>query len=251
MPIIVKGKYVNGAPPMVCVPVIEKSFAGIISEVTKLVNEGISMIEWRADYFEELSDSERLKTLLENLRDVTKDTLFLVTVRSKSQGGECEFSKEKTASVLEAVAEVHVADFIDVEYFFFEDAKELIGRLQNKGALVIASHHDFEETKRADVLEDQLYLMKEADPDLVKLAVYPKSFSDVLTLMEVSRVFAKKNPDLPIISISMGEKGILSRIAGEITGSVITFGTVGAKSAPGQIPRGDLETMLELMHRYV
>ena len=250
MPIIVKGKYLDGKPPIVCVPVIEKSFAGIISQVTKLVDESVPMIEWRADYFEELSDTDRVKALLENLLDITKDTLFLVTVRSKTEGGCCEFSKEEIASVLEAISEAHVADFIDVEYFFLEDAKALISRLQHNGALVIASHHDFFETKRADVLEAQLYEMKEGDADIVKLAVYPQNFSDVLTLMEVSKVYSEKNPSVPLIAISMGETGFLSRVAGEIFGSVITFGTEGQSSAPGQISRGDLEAMLELIHRY-
>lgn len=251
MPIIVKGRYLDGKPPIVCVPIIEKSFAGIISQVTRLVNDGVPMIEWRADYFEELSDIERVKALLGNLLDITKDTLFLVTIRSKEEGGCCEFSKDKIASTLEAISKAHVADFIDVEYFFLEDAKGLISRLQKNGALVIASHHDFIETKRADVLEAQLYEMKEGDADLVKIAVHPKNFSDVLTLMEVSKVYSEKNPSVPLISISMGETGFLSRVAGETIGSVITFGTEGQASAPGQIPRGDLEAMLELIHRYV
>ncbi len=250
MPIIVKGKYINGAPPIVCVPVTEVSFAGIIKEISSLVDKKVSMIEWRADYFEELSDEERVKSLLENLCDITKDTPFLVTIRSKKEGGLCEFSKEKIASLLETVSKAHVADFIDVEYFYLDHARELISRLQQNGALIIASHHDFDETKRADYLEEQLQVMKDADVDMVKLAVYPNSFSDVLTLLEVSKTFSEANPSVPLISISMGDLGFLSRIAGEAFGSVITFGTENAVSAPGQIPRDDLEKMLSLFHKY-
>ena len=250
MPIIVKGKYLNGKPPVVCVPVIEKSFAGIIDQVSKLCDKDVSMIEWRADYFEELLDIDRVKDLLNHLRDVTKNVLFLITIRSKSQGGECELSQDRIKELLLAMAECHVADFMDVEYFFFEDSKTIISDLQGKGTLVIASHHDFEETKRGDVLENWLYEMKEADPDLIKLAVMPKCFSDVLTLMEVGSVFSEKNPDISVVTISMDELGVLSRISGEVTGSVITFGTEGNLSAPGQIPREDLEEMLSLIHKY-
>ena len=122
--------------------------------------------------------------------------------------------------------------------------------MQQNGALVIASHHDFDETKRADYLEEQLQVMKDADVDIVKLAVYPNSFSDVLTLLEVSKTFSEANPSVPLISISMGDLGFLSRIAGEAFGSVISFGTEDAVSAPGQIPRDDLEKTLSLFHKY-
>ncbi len=250
MPIIVKGRYLNGKPPVVCVPVIEKSYAGIIDQVTGLCQKKVSMIEWRADYFEELSDIERVKSLLNNLREITKDVLFLVTIRSKSQGGESKLSADETKEILLAIADCHVADFVDVEYFYFEDSKELISNLQSKGALVITSHHDFSDTKRGDVLEKWLYDMKEKDPDLIKLAVMPKCFFDVLTLMEVSCVFAEKNPEIPLITISMDELGMLSRISGELTGGVITFGTEKDASAPGQIPREDLEKMLSFIHKY-
>lgn len=250
MPIIVKGNYINGKPPVICVPVLEKSYAGIIDEITKLSNKGVSMIEWRADYFEELSDVSRVKSLLENLLNITKDVLLLVTIRSKSQGGKCDFSPKEIKQLLFAVAECHVADFIDVEYFFFEDSKTLISDLQNKGTLVIASHHDFKETGGKDVLENLLYKMKEADPDLVKLAVMPNRFTDVLTLMEVGNNFSKENPEIPAVIISMGELGMLSRVSGEVFGSVITFGLDSEASAPGQIPRDDLEEMLSLIHKY-
>ena len=250
MPIIVKGKYINGKPPIICVPVTERGFADIISEINKLVQNGVSMIEWRADYFEELSDADRVRSLLNNLREVTKDVLFLVTVRSKKEGGLADLSYEEISRLLCQISEAHVADFIDVEYFTIDKPDECIKTLQTNGALVISSVHDFNETKRADVLEEQLYAMKSADPDMVKLAVYPKNFFDVLTLMEVSKVFSEKNPDTPLISVSMGDTGLLSRIAGELTGSVITFGTEGAASAPGQIPRGDLEKILGLIHKY-
>ncbi len=250
MPVIVKGTYFDKKPPVVCVPVCETSFAETIDTISKLVDKGVAMLEWRADYFEELSDLDRVKSLLDNVRDTVKEIPFLVTVRSKAQGGRCELDEKEIEKILLGIAETHVADFMDVEAFFFEDTETLVKQLQEKGALVIASHHDFEETVRPDTLEEWLREMKHLDPDMVKLAVMPHNFSDVLSLMDVSRVFADLNPNLPLISISMGEEGLISRIAGEVTGSVITFGTEGEASAPGQVPRDDLEVILNLLHKY-
>ena len=55
MPVIVKGTYFDKKPPVVCVPVCETSFAETIDTISKLVDKGVAMLEWRADYFEELS----------------------------------------------------------------------------------------------------------------------------------------------------------------------------------------------------
>ena len=40
----------------------------------------------------------------------------------------------------------------------------------------------------------------------------------------------------------------LTRISGENFGSGITFGTVGAASAPGQFPIGELRSLLDALH---
>ncbi|MBQ1490592.1 MAG: type I 3-dehydroquinate dehydratase, partial [Blautia sp.] len=54
---------------------------------------------------------------------------------------------------------------------------------------------------------------------------------------------------VPIIAMAMGEMGQESRIYGERYGSCLTFGTVGASSAPGQLPVGELKEKLSQVHR--
>jgi len=48
--------------------------------------------------------------------------------------------------------------------------------------------------------------------------------------------------------MSMGSIGSISRIAGEIFGSAITFGAVQKSSAPGQIKAKKLKQMLQMIH---
>ena len=55
--------------------------------------------------------------------------------------------------------------------------------------------------------------------------------------------------DRPMITMSMKKMGLISRIAGEITGSCMTFGTAGEASAPGQIDAEQLKQVLDLLHR--
>lgn len=51
--------------------------------------------------------------------------------------------------------------------------------------------------------------------------------------------------------MSMGQSGIISRLSGEIFGSAVTFGTIGAASAPGQIDLDSLRMVLQLLHKHI
>ena len=53
-----------------------------------------------------------------------------------------------------------------------------------------------------------------------------------------------RHPDTPVISISMGKKGALSRLGGELFGSCVTFGAYDKASAPGQISVEELYEIL-------
>lgn len=55
--------------------------------------------------------------------------------------------------------------------------------------------------------------------------------------------------DRPLLTMSMGGTGTVSRLAGEIFGSCATFGTIGESSAPGQIPADELAQVLDVIHR--
>ena len=52
----------------------------------------------------------------------------------------------------------------------------------------------------------------------------------------------------PLITMSMGPVGMISRLCGEVFGSALTFGSVGKASAPGQVNANDLAGVLKLIH---
>ena len=52
----------------------------------------------------------------------------------------------------------------------------------------------------------------------------------------------------PLVTMSMGQMGVISRICGELTGSAITFASAGKASAPGQIAVEDMNVLLEALH---
>ena len=76
--------------------------------------------------------------------------------------------------------------------------------------------------------------MENGGADVLKIAVMPKTPSDVLRLLKVLLV-ARKTLKSPIVAIAMGQLGTLTRIAGGQFGSCATFAGFGKVSAPGQL----------------
>ena len=46
---------------------------------------------------------------------------------------------------------------------------------------------------------------------------------------------ADRHPETPVITMSMGALGAVSRLSGEAFGSAMTFANPGTASAPGQV----------------
>ena len=246
--IIVKGLHIDNQQPMICIPVINKDMQEIVTEAQSLVEQGVSMVEWRADYFESLQDTSAVLAVLEQLSQVCKQCILLVTIRSKKQGGHGVQSQQELQQLLLAIAASHYADMIDVEFFEAKQPNKLIRELKKEGIIVICSHHDFQETPSIHVMNMLLEQMAEGGADIVKLAVMPQEVSDVLDLLKVTNDFYEEYEEIPVITMSMGKLGMISRISGEVFGSCVTFGTLGESSAPGQLPMGELQQALEFMH---
>jgi 3-dehydroquinate dehydratase-1 len=71
--------------------------------------------------------------------------------------------------------------------------------------------------------------------DVAKLAVMPRSPSDVLRLLDTT-LQANAALRIPLITMSMGSLGAVSRVCGWQYGSSVTFAVGHQVSAPGQIP---------------
>ena len=243
----VKNKEIGTGKPLICVSVMDEKKEDIIAEVKKLVEEHVEMIEWRVDAFDGVESPNAVREVLKELSALIKETILVFTFRSKEQGGLRSLNSEKVYDLHQVAAESKVVDFIDVEYFYTEDADNEIYHLQKMGTKVITSHHDFHETPSPDVLFMLMEQMKHSNADIVKLAMMPQNTEDVLRLMEETNHFHKRDPKQPLITMSMGKLGAVSRVCGEMLGSCVTFAAGKNASAPGQIKREKLETILETL----
>ena len=135
-------------------------------------------------------------------------------------------------------AKEKAADLVDIELFCTNDTDYLISvvsEIQRTGTKVIFSNHDFDKTPSKDTIVERLRKMQDFGADVAKIAVMPTCTEDVLTLLSATRQMTEEFATIPVVTMSMGQLGAISRICGSTFGSAITFGALEQASAPGQI----------------
>ena len=243
----IKGHHINEERPMICVPIVARGREEICGQAEAFAARGARMLEWRLDFFEDIHEDAAILEVLERLGEICKHTILLVTIRSKRQGGAIQLEEKELIHLLELLAKSGKADLLDLEFFELSAPAMVIEKVQAEGVLVITSHHDFDETPPAEVMMTLLEQMEEGGADLVKIAVMPREVKDVLALLSVTSDFHEAYDQVPVISMSMGKLGLVSRLSGQTFGSCVTFAVMGESSAPGQPQAEALEQVLDFM----
>ena len=196
-----------------------------------------------------LLDAAALKRVLSGLRAALGEKLLLVTFRTKAEGGETSLTPQQYADFCGTVCVSGCADLLDVEFFpNQEELPALIGQAHKAGVAVVCSSHDFHKTPSRTEMVTRLTAMQQAGADLPKLAVMPRCRSDVLELLAATAEMADHHPETPVITMSMGALGAVSRLAGEAFGSAMTFANPGQASAPGQVSLDIVNEVLDALH---
>ena len=244
-----RGLEIGTGCPKVIVPIVASDLEGILAKAKELKGYTMDVVEWRVDFFEDVFDIPKTLAAAKALREVLGETPILFTFRTKKEGGEKEIDMETYTALNKALAESGFVDAVDVEIFSGDEVvKANIANIHAAGKVVVGSNHDFFKTPdKADLLY-RLRKMQELGADLPKIAVMPVSKADVAVLQDATQEMATKYADRPIITMSMGSLGVITRIAGEAFGSSMTFGAVGQVSAPGQIPVEQLQTAMGILH---
>ncbi len=207
----------------IAVPLTDAGF----EEKAKLCKEkGADIVELRVDLFENRS-IKRVKECINFAHSLGLETIL--TVRSEKEGGKLVENRE--GIFLECAP---LSDYTDVEL----SERALLLEVKPLAKKLIVSYHNFERTPPEWVLREVIRESRRYGADIVKVAVMANSYEDTAKLLCVG-----KEEEGDKILIAMGEKGKISRIAGFIFGSVITYSYVGEAVAPGQL---SLEEALSL-----
>lgn len=248
----VKNVKIGEGIPKIAVPIVGTNNAELIEEVKGLKGIKLDIVEWRVDFYENVEDIEKVKEILAEIRAILTHTPILFTFRTKKEGGEREVPVEYYVKLNCEIAKIKQVDLVDVELFTGDDyVQEVVETAHANGVKVVISNHDFFKTPEKEEIVSRLTKMTELNADLPKIAVMPQSEEDVLTLLCATNEMKQKYANQPIITMSMAGMGVISRIAGEFFGSVLTFGAAKKASAPGQIGVEDLNTVLEILHKSI
>ena len=127
-----------------------------------------------------------------------------------------------------------------------KNLRRLIDAAHAAGAAALFSEHHFDATPATDAMADTLTGMADAGADIAKLAVMPRCAADAARLLEATARAADARPDTPLITMSMGPLGAVTRFCGGAFGSCATFGVTSgtSASAPGQPPADVLKAKL-------
>lgn len=246
--ITVRGITIGEGIPKICAPMVGRTLAELVVEANTLKNLDLDVVEWRADFFEHIEDVKKVKEALSHLRAILTDIPIIFTFRSAKEGGEREIGTAYYIELNKAIIKTGDADIIDIELFNEEKiVKSLIQTAHSKDVMVIISNHDFEKTPSKEEIVSRLRKAQELGGDLPKIAVMPRRAEDVLTLLDATITMYNQYADRPIITISMGSTGMISRLAGGTFGSALTFATGTKASAPGQVPVSELRRVLNLL----
>ena len=246
----VQGLTLGSGRPKICIPVTAEKQAEILAAGQQIAGcKGVcaDLCEWRIDWFDKVFDSVSLRETGLALRRILDGMPLLVTFRTKQEGGKLSCDRERYRMLIEDICSGGYADLVDIELFTAgEDAKELAELAAEKGIKTIFSSHDFQHTPPRDEILFRLEKMEQLGADICKIAVMPHSAEDVLTLLNATEERSRVS-GVPLITMSMGRLGAVSRVCGELVGSCLTFGTLGKASAPGQLPAAALEKILGLL----
>ena len=244
----IRGCRIGEGRPKVILPIVEQTEEAILEKAAQFSTWKADCVEWRVDLFADAQDLSAVARCAARLRVALKDKLLLITFRTKAEGGHAALSHEDYLRFFRTVLDTDCADLIDLEFFTAgADLAGLIADAHTAGAAVVCSSHDFQKTPPKAELVDRMVRMQQAGADLPKLAVMPRSRTDVLTLLAATAEMADCHPDTPVITMSMGALGAVSRLAGEAFGSAMTFANPGTASAPGQIPLDVVNAALECL----
>lgn len=244
--VLVRGCAIGEGRPKVILPIVEKTEETILKKAAEFSTMNADCVEWRVDWFENALDTDALIHCLHGLRDALGEMLLLVTFRTKAEGGEMALTPEQYTAFCTAVCDSGCADLIDIEFFPTGNALPgLIEQAHTAGLKVVCSSHDFQKTPPRTELVARMVAMQKAGADLPKLAVMPTCRTDVLELLAATAEMADHHPETPVITMSMGALGAVSRLCGEAFGSAMTFANPGQASAPGQVPLDVVNAVLE------
>lgn len=246
----VKDKMIGGSALLICLPLVARDKSDLLTQALELKQLTPDLLEWRIDGYDGVEDQKSCLEALQELLATIGPIPLILTCRIHSEGGFKEIAQEARLELITASIASGGVDLVDIELCngpsFIETVKKVA---RENGTKLILSYHNFMETPDEDAIHDKLLQAQTMGADIAKLAVMPKNYADVLTLLGGTLKARSGAVKVPIVTMSMGPEGGVTRLVGGFFGSDITFAVGKEASAPGQVPIGELRQAIAVLYR--
>lgn len=243
---VVKNLNIDDLPVKTIVPITAKTTEQAIAQAQVIAsNPNADVAEFRIDLLEFSADTQKVIALGQQLNQILKEKPLIATIRTHNEGGKMKVSDQDYEKIYSDYLKKPFMQLLDIEMFRdVGSVTKLIKLAHNKNVLVIMSNHDFAKTPEQQDIENRLLKQDQMGADILKIAVMPKSKQDVFTLMNATLAVSQKSQK-PLLTMSMGQLGTISRVATANMGGSLSFGMIGEASAPGQIDVTQLKQLLK------
>ena len=224
-----RGLTFDAAAPRIIVPLFARSLDALRPLAAAAdADPAAEVVELRLDPLPEVDFSAALALV----RSLT-DKPLIVTIRTKAEGGELALMPDTYAAHCRALLAQGGVDALDIEWKACGPHRDA---LRSAARAALYSEHHFDGTPATDAMADTLVGMADAGADIAKLAVMPHTAVDAARLLEATARAHASRPGVPLITMSMGAIGAVTRFCGGAFGSAATFGVTSGTtaSAPGQ-----------------
>ncbi|WP_380177866.1 type I 3-dehydroquinate dehydratase [Kalamiella sp. sgz302252] len=247
----VKNIAIGEGQPKVIIPTTATTEKELIDFVGKAAaREDFHLLELRVDPLENATSAEAVAALTHKVSAMLGDKLLLLTFRTQAEGGKKAISDKEYAALYRSLLEKGQFDLLDIEMYRDRALTDpLIALAHKTNRKVILSNHELHATPAAPEIISRLREQQARGADILKLAAMPKMPADVLTLLSATLEMHQRYAQRPLLTMSMGETGVLSRMSGELSGSALTFAMLGDASASGQVDLEDLNSVLQILHK--
>lgn len=233
-------------PVKTIVPITAKTKEQAIAQAKVIAaNQDADLAEFRIDLLDFAADSKQVISLGHELKKILGDKPMIATIRTHNEGGKLTISDADYGKTYQAYLKQPFMDMLDVEMFRDQQVvKNTVKLAHDKKVLIVMSNHDFQKTPSEDEIVKRLLKQDELGADILKIAVMPQSKQDVFTLMNATLKVSQQSKK-PLLTMSMGKLGTISRITTANMGGSFSFGMIGEASAPGQIDVTQLKQFLK------
>lgn len=230
--------------PLICAPLVGRTRVAILEEVAVIVPQQPDLIEWRVDFFEGVGDIAAVIELASEIKAATDIPVIFAFRAMGEGGGPCVLNESDILKLYVAACASHCVDIIDYEMSNSAASVAMLREVsRDSGVTMIMSYHNHQSTPDDEVLSEKFAEAERLGADVAKVVVMPTHSEDVLSLLGATQK-ASRTCAIPLVSMAMGGCGSLSRVFGWVYGSAVTFAAGKNSPAPGQMPIGELRSVL-------